>query len=226
MPETDFRAAIIPVTPFQQNCTLLWEEATKRAVVVDPGGDAPEILGGIEHLGLTVEALWLTHGHLDHAGGAKALKAALTERQGGDVPLIGPDARDRFLLEEIEDSARRFGLSGMENVLPDRWLTEGEVVTLGALAFDVLHCPGHTPGHVVFVETTRRFAIVGDVLFRGSVGRTDFPYGDHAALVGAIREKLLPLGDDVVFLCGHGEGSTLGIERRTNPFLQDDADAA
>jgi hydroxyacylglutathione hydrolase len=226
MPEPDFRAAIIPVTPFQQNCTLLWAEATKRAVVVDPGGDAPEIMRGIEHLGLTVEALWLTHGHLDHAGGAKALKAALADRQGSDVPLIGPDARDRFLLEEIEESARRFGLSGLESVLPDRWLAEGEVLTLGPLAFDVLHCPGHTPGHVVFVEKTRRFAILGDVLFRGSVGRTDFPYGDHQALIAAIRNKLLPLGDDIVFLCGHGEGSTLGIERRTNPFLQEDADAA
>ena len=225
-PAPDFRVAIIPVTPLQQNCTLLWEEATKRAVVVDPGGDAPEIMRGIEHLGLTVEALWLTHGHLDHAGGAKALKAALEERQGDDVPLIGPDARDRFLLEGIEESARRFGLSGLENVLPDRWLAEGETLTLGPLRFDVLHCPGHTPGHVVFVERARRFAILGDVLFRGSVGRTDFPYGDHAALTGAIRAKLLPLGDDIMFLCGHGEGSTLGIERRTNPFLQDDADAA
>ncbi len=225
-PAPDFRVAIIPVTPLQQNCTLLWEEATKRAVVVDPGGDAPEIMRGIEHLGLKVEALWLTHGHLDHAGGAKALKAALEERQGDDVPLIGPDARDRFLLEGIEESARRFGLSGLENVLPDRWLAEGETLTLGPLRFDVLHCPGHTPGHVVFVERARRFAILGDVLFRGSVGRTDFPYGDHAALIGAIRAKLLPLGDDIIFLCGHGEGSTLGIERRTNPFLQDDADAA
>lgn len=227
MPATpDFRAAIIPVTPFQQNCTLLWEEATKRAVVVDPGGDAPEILRGIAHLELSVEAMWLTHGHLDHAGGAKALKAALGERQGADVPLIGPDERDAFLLGEIEESARRFGLTGLENVQPDRWLLEGETLTLGALSFDVLHCPGHTPGHVVFVEQARRFAILGDVLFRGSVGRTDFPYGDHAALIRSIREKLLPLGDDIVFLCGHGEGSTLGIERRTNPFLQDDADAA
>ena len=226
MPESDFRVAIIPVTPLQQNCALLWEEPTKCAVVVDPGGDAPEIMRGIEHLGLKVEALWLTHGHLDHAGGAKALKAALEERQGDDVPLLGPDARDRFLLEGIEESARRFGLSGLENVLPDRWLEEGETLSVGPLRFDVLHCPGHTPGHVVFVEKVRRFAILGDVLFRGSVGRTDFPYGDHAALIGTIREKLLPLGDDIIFLCGHGEGSTLGIERRTNPFLQDDADAA
>jgi glyoxylase-like metal-dependent hydrolase (beta-lactamase superfamily II) len=227
MPETpDFRCAIIPVTQIQQNCALLWEEATKRAVVVDPGGDAPEIMRGIEHLGLTVEAMWLTHGHLDHAGGAKALKAALEARQGADVPLIGPDIRDAFLLAEIEESARRFGLSGLENVTPDRWLREGEQLRIGALAFDVLHCPGHTPGHVVFVEQTRRFAILGDVLFRGSVGRTDFPYGDSAALIRSIRDKLLPLGDDIAFICGHGEGSTLGIERRTNPFLQEDADAA
>ena len=226
MPEDDFRVAIIPVTPLQQNCLLLWAEATKQAVVVDPGGDAPEILRGIEQLGLSVEALWLTHGHLDHAGGAKALRAALRERQGADVPLLGPDARDRFLLEHIEEAARRFGLSGLENVLPDRWLAEGEKLALGPLVFDVLHCPGHTPGHLVFVETTRRFAIVGDVLFRGSIGRTDFPYGDHAALIAAIRDKLLPLGDDIAFLCGHGEGSTFGAERRSNPFLQDGGDAA
>ncbi len=226
MPEDDFRVAIIPVTPLQQNCLLLWAEATKQAVVVDPGGDAPEILRGIEQLGLSVEALWLTHGHLDHAGGAKALRAALRERQGADVPLLGPDARDRFLLEHIEEAARRFGLSGLENVLPDRWLAEGEKLALGPLVFDVLHCPGHTPGHLVFVETTRRFAIVGDVLFRGSIGRTDFPYGDHAALIAAIRDKLLPLGDDIAFLCGHGEGSTFGVERRSNPFLQDGGDAA
>ncbi len=221
MSEPDFRAAIIPVTPLQQNCTLLWDAATKRAVVVDPGGDAPEILRGVEHLGLTVEALWLTHGHLDHAGGAKALKAALTARQGAEVALIGPDERDRFLLEAIEESARQYGLSGLENVLPDRWLTEGEVLSLGPMRFEVLHCPGHTPGHVVFVEKARRFAILGDVLFRGSVGRTDFAYGDHAALIGAIRQKLLPLGDDIAFVCGHGEGSMLGIERRTNPFLRE-----
>ncbi len=226
MPEDDFRVAIIPVTPLQQNCLLLWAEATKQAVVVDPGGDAPEILRGIEQLGLSVEALWLTHGHLDHAGGAKALCAALRERQGADVPLLGPDARDRFLLEHIEEAARRFGLSGLENVLPDRWLAEGEKLALGPLVFDVLHCPGHTPGHLVFVETTRRLAIVGDVLFRGSIGRTDFPYGDHAALIAAIRDKLLPLGDDIAFLCGHGEGSTFGVERRSNPFLQDGGDAA
>ncbi len=226
MPEDDFRVAIIPVTPLQQNCLLLWAEATKQAVVVDPGGDAPEILRGIEQLGLSVEALWLTHGHLDHAGGAKALRAALRERQGADVPLLGPDARDRFLLEHIEEAARRFGLSGLENVLPDRWLAEGEKLALGPLVFDVLHCPGHTPGHLVFVETTRRLAIVGDVLFRGSIGRTDFPYGDHAALIAAIRDKLLPLGDDIAFLCGHGEGSTFGVERRSNPFLQDGGDAA
>ncbi|MDE2334329.1 MAG: MBL fold metallo-hydrolase [Rhodospirillales bacterium] len=225
MPANDFRVAILPVTPLQQNCLLLWVEATRQAVVVDPGGDAPAIMHGIDQLGLSVEALWLTHGHLDHAGGAKALRAALRERQGTDLPLLGPDPRDRFLLEHIEEAAQRFGLSGMENVLPDRWLAEGEKLALGPLVFDVLHCPGHTPGHVVFVEKARRFAIVGDVLFRGSVGRTDFPYGDHAALIAAIRDKLLPLGDDIAFLCGHGEGSTFGIERRSNPFLQDDAHA-
>lgn len=219
MAETDFRVALIPVTPIQQNCALLWEEASRQAVVVDPGGDVPEILRGIEQFGLAVEAIWLTHGHLDHAGGAKALKAALTTKQWAEVPLIGPDERDRFLLEHIEEAARSFGIAGLENVLPDRWLGEGETLTLGPMRFDVLHCPGHTPGHVVFVEAARRFAIVGDVLFRGSVGRTDFPYGDHAALIAAIETKLLPLGDDIIFVCGHGDGSTFGIERQTNPFL-------
>lgn len=222
----DFGAALVPVTPLQQNCTLLWESAGKRAVVVDPGGEAPKILAGIEQLGLTVEAIWFTHGHFDHVGGAMALKAALRARQGADVPILGADARDAFLLGQVEDTARRFGFDGMENATADRFLSDGEVLHLGPLALDVLHCPGHTPGHVVFVERTRRFAIVGDVLFRGSVGRTDFPYGDHRALIGAIRNKLLPLGDDIAFVCGHGPGSTLGAERRTNPFLQDGADAA
>lgn len=220
MADSPLRGAIIPVTPFQQNCAILWDDATKRALVVDPGGDVDCILAGIDQCGVTVERILLTHGHLDHAGGATALAAALTERAGGArVPIEGPDIRDRFLLDGIAAQAAGYGFEA-GNVSPDRWLAEGDVVILGEHRFDVLHCPGHTPGHVVFVNHAARFALVGDVLFQGSVGRTDFPYGDHAALIDAIMTKLLPLGDDFSFLCGHGPGSTIGAERMGNPFLR------
>lgn len=217
---TALRGAVIPVTPFQQNCTILWDDESKRAIVVDPGGDVDRILAAIDHAGVTVERILLTHGHLDHAGGAAELAAALRQRAGDPaaVPIEGPDERDRFLLESIESQARGFGFAA-RNVTPDRWLREGDAVALGPHRFDVLHCPGHTPGHIVFVDRAARFALVGDVLFQGSVGRTDFPYGDHAALIDAIVNKLLPLGDDMQFLCGHGPGSTIGAERRSNPFL-------
>jgi glyoxylase-like metal-dependent hydrolase (beta-lactamase superfamily II) len=207
------RAAIIPVTALQQNCTLLWCETTKRAVVFDPGGDVPNILAAIEEAGVTVEQIWITHGHFDHVGGADELREAL------GVPVIGPHVADKFLLDHVVDSAATFGFSGMRNVSPDRWLTEGETLTLGELTFQILHCPGHSPGSVVFFNPQMRFAVVGDVLFNGSVGRTDLPGGSHAALLQSITEKLLPLGDDVGFICGHGPGSTFGDERRTNPFL-------
>lgn len=214
------RGAVIPVTPFQQNCAILWDEASKRALVVDPGGDVPRILEAIDQVGVSVERILLTHGHLDHAGGAAELAAALRARsEAGAVPIEGPDRRDEFLLEGIAEQAAAYGFKA-DNVTPDRWLAEGESVVLGEHRFDVLHCPGHTPGHVVFVNHAARFALVGDVLFQGSVGRTDFPYGDHAALIGAITDKLLPLGDDFAFLCGHGPGSTIGAERTTNPFLR------
>jgi hydroxyacylglutathione hydrolase len=224
----DLKAAIVPVTPFQQNCTILWEEPGKRAVVIDPGGEVPRILEAIGELDVRVERILLTHGHIDHAGGAAALKEALeqaaatasAEGSPATVPIEGPDQRDRFLLEGLEAQAPTFGMSGVRNVAPDRWLAEGDEVRIGDLAFAVLHCPGHTPGHLVFVNETMRFAIVGDVLFSGSIGRTDFPYGDHAALIRAIETKLLPLGDDVSFICGHGPGSTIGAERRSNPFLR------
>lgn len=212
------RGAIVPVTPFQQNCAILWDEASKRAVVIDPGGDVPRLLEAIGQLEVTVEQVLLTHGHLDHAGGATGLATAL-RANGLDVPIVGPDRRDEFLLQGIAAQAAGHGFEA-ENVLPDRWLKEGDEIVLGDHRFAVLHCPGHTPGHVVFVNHAARFAVVGDVLFQGSVGRTDFPYGDHAALIEAIRTKLLPLGDDFGFLCGHGPGSTIGDERRTNPFLQ------
>jgi glyoxylase-like metal-dependent hydrolase (beta-lactamase superfamily II) len=219
-----FQIVLIPVTAFQQNCSLIWETETRRCVVVDPGGEPERILAAIAKFDLVVEKILLTHGHLDHAGGAHTLRHVLNVRRATTtlppVPIIGPDERDRFLLEHIEADAQRHGLPGLRNVVPDQWLHEGEVVELGALRFDVLHCPGHTPGHVVFVEQATRFAIVGDVLFRGSVGRCDFPYGDAAALIHAIHEKLLPLGDDITFICGHGPGSSFGAERQTNPFLQ------
>jgi hydroxyacylglutathione hydrolase len=219
MPE--LKAAIVAVTPFQQNCTLVWEEPDKRALVIDPGGEVPRILEAIREQGVSPERILLTHGHIDHAGGAAELKEALeAEADASSVPIEGPDARDQFLLQGLEAQAARFGMTGIRNVVPDRFLAEGDEIALGSHRFAVLHCPGHTPGHLVFVNQEKRFALVGDVIFRGSVGRTDFPYGDHDALIRAIREKLLPLGDDFSFICGHGPGSTLGAERRTNPFLR------
>lgn len=212
---TRLRGAIVPVTPLQQNCTLLWDDATKGAWVIDPGGDVPRILGAIEELGLLVERILLTHGHIDHAGGAAELRDALPS-----VPLDGPDARDAFLLDGLEEQGRRFGVDGARNVRPDRWLEEGDNLELAGHRFEVLHCPGHTPGHLVFLDREDGLAVVGDVLFQGSVGRTDFPYGDTGALLDSIRDKLLPLDDAVAFLCGHGPGSTIGAERRSNPFVR------
>lgn len=213
-PMPELKAAIIPVTPLQQNCTLVWDEATKAALVIDPGGDVPAILEAVQQLGLRVERILLTHGHFDHAGGAAALRDALP-----DAPLEGPDKRDAFLLDDLAASGAKYGIEGARPVRPDRWLDEGDVVMLGEHRFDVLHCPGHTPGHIVFVNHAAGFALVGDVLFRGSVGRTDFPYGDTDALLRAIRDKLMPLPDELSFVCGHGPGSTIGAERRSNPYV-------
>jgi glyoxylase-like metal-dependent hydrolase (beta-lactamase superfamily II) len=210
---TQLRAAIVPVTPFQQNCSIVWDDATKRAAVVDPGGDVARIVAAIDKLGVTVEKILLTHGHIDHAGGA----AALREQLG--VGIEGPDERDRFLLDGLEAQGRAYGIAGARNVLPDRWLKEGDTVEAAGRRLAVLHCPGHTPGSVVLVDALARFALVGDVLFNGSVGRTDFPYGDTEALLASIRDKLFPLGDDIAFICGHGPGSTFGEERRSNPFV-------
>jgi hydroxyacylglutathione hydrolase len=208
------RAAIVPVTPFQQNCTLIWSDATKRGAVVDPGGDLDLIEQAIASTGMTVEKILLTHGHIDHAGGAAELK----ERLG--VPIEGPHRTDLFLLEHLADTGRSYGIAGSRNVMPDRWLEEGETIEVGEIAFEVLHCPGHSPGSVVFVNREAGVALVGDVLFQGSIGRTDLPGGDHQALIRSIREKLLPLGDEVAFICGHGPTSTIGQERATNPFIR------
>jgi glyoxylase-like metal-dependent hydrolase (beta-lactamase superfamily II) len=209
-------AAIIPVTPFQQNCALIWDEETKEGVVVDPGGDADRIQAAIAQTGAKVQRILLTHGHLDHAGAATELAAAL------GVPIEGPHRADEFLLAGLPEQGARYGMD-CRAVTPDRWLEEGETVEIAGEEFAVLHCPGHTPGHVVFVSVALGVALVGDVLFQGSVGRTDFPYGDHAALISSIREKLFPLGDGIQFICGHGPGSTFGAERRSNPYAGDGA---
>ena len=207
-------AGIVPVTAFQQNCTILFDMDDKQGVVVDPGGDVEQILAAVKESGVTATAIWLTHGHIDHAGGAMDLKEAL------GVDIIGPHEADRPLLEALELQARQFGVAGaVRNCVPDRFLNEGETVSFGGHSFEVLHCPGHAPGHVVFYDRAAKFAHVGDVLFRGSIGRTDLPGGDHAALIRSIKDKLLPLGDDVGFICGHGPGGRLGEERLTNPFL-------
>jgi hydroxyacylglutathione hydrolase len=208
------KAAIVPVTPFQQNCTLLWDEDSKRGAVIDPGGDLDRIQAGLDRTGLKVEKIILTHGHIDHAGGA----AELQEKLGG-VPIEGPHQADKFLLDGLTAQGRAYGFTDTRNVIPDRWLAEGDSVSLAGISFGVLHCPGHSPGSVVLLNEAQRLALVGDVLFRGSIGRTDFPYGDHAALINAIKSKLLPLPDDLVFICGHGPISTIGDERRSNPFL-------
>ena len=223
---TILQLAIVPVTLFQQNCTIIWDKETKDCMVVDPGGEPGRIIDALRKLEVLPSLILLTHGHLDHAGGAKALKGLIDEERSkrglSPAPIWGPDKRDQFLLDNIEQQAATFGMTGLRNVTPDRYLVEGDVVEFGDMRFEVLHCPGHTPGHLVFVEKSVRFAIAGDVLFRGSVGRTDFPYGDHEALISSIVNKLLPLGDDISFICGHGDGSTFGAERTSNPFLQDE----
>jgi hydroxyacylglutathione hydrolase len=209
------KVAILPVTPLQQNCTLMFDEETKKGAIFDPGGDVDRIVDGIGQAEFEVEKIFLTHGHIDHAGGAAELK----ERLGG-VPVEGPHKADKFLLESLEETGAEYGITGSRNVTPDRWLNEGDTVSFGPFAFEVRHCPGHAPGHVVFIQNERRISQVGDVLFKGSIGRTDFPYGDHAALIDAIKTKLLPLGDDMAFICGHGPPGTIGEERQTNPFIQ------
>jgi hydroxyacylglutathione hydrolase len=209
---TSLKAVIVPVTPFQQNCTLVWDAGTKSGAVIDPGGDLPRIRAAIAEVGVCVEKILITHGHIDHAGGAAELREEL------GVPIEGPHGADQFLLEGLGTQGLSYGMAARP-VLPDRWLIEGDTVAVAGHTFHVFHCPGHSPGSVVLFDGAQRFALVGDVLFRGSIGRTDFPYGNHEALIGAIKTKLLPLGDDVAFVCGHGPTSTFGDERRSNPFI-------
>jgi hydroxyacylglutathione hydrolase len=213
------KIAIEPVTSFQQNCAFIWDDDAKRGVVIDPGGDVDRLLETVDTVGLHIEQILLTHGHIDHAGGAARLRDELTARQGELVPVCGPDERDRFLLERLKATGETYGIVGARPVVPDRWLAEGDHVTIAGHSFEVLHCPGHTPGHIVFLDRKMGFGIFGDVLFRGSVGRTDFPYGDSEGLLTVIRDKLMVLDDRTVFICGHGARSTIGEERRSNPFV-------
>jgi hydroxyacylglutathione hydrolase len=211
------RVAVVPVTPFRQNCSVLWDAAAMKGAIVDPGGDLDQVLEVVAREGITVEKILLTHAHVDHAGATAELKL----RTG--VPIEGPHEGDRFWIEKLTDQARLFGIKSDGAFEPDRWLVDGDRVTVGGLELEVRHCPGHTPGHVVFFHAPSRFAIVGDVLFRGSIGRTDFPGGDHATLIHSIRGRLFPLGDDVRFLPGHGPLSSFGDERRTNPYVSEAA---
>ena len=208
------RAAIVPVTPLQQNCTLLWCTKTMRGAFSDPGGDLDKLRAAAAQHGVTVEKILITHGHIDHCGSAGVFAREL------GVPIEGPHEADRFWIARLEDDGRNYGVPG-KPFEPDRWLENGDQVTVGDLVLDVYHCPGHTPGHVVFHHAPSKLAIVGDVLFQGSIGRTDFPMGNHQDLIDAITGRLWPLGDETVFIPGHGQPSNFAHERRTNPFVAD-----
>ncbi|MET0293731.1 MAG: MBL fold metallo-hydrolase [Phenylobacterium sp.] len=214
-PTPSIGALIAPVTPLAQNCTIVWCAKTMKAAVIDPGGETPRLLDALKQHGLTLEKIWVTHGHLDHAGGT----AALQEATG--APIEGPHPDDAFWIDQIDSGGAQWGMPEARSFKPDRWLQDGDTVTLGETTWEVIHCPGHTPGHVVFFNRAARFAQVGDVLFQGSIGRTDFPRGDHAALIASITGRLWPLGNDVAFVPGHGPMSTFGQERQSNPFVAD-----
>ncbi len=209
------KVAIIPVTSFQQNCSLFWCENTMKAAVVDPGGDLDRILSQVEEHGVVVEKILITHGHVDHAAGT----AELSDRLG--VPVEGPHREERFWIDRLPEDSLQWGFSRARSFEPDRWLDTGDSVSVGELELDVYHCPGHTPGHIVFFQPESKIAFVGDVLFKGSIGRTDFPRGNHQDLIDSIRQQLWPLGDDVTFVPGHGPVSTFGDERRSNPYVGD-----
>ena len=217
METTPIKAAILPVTPYQQNCSLVWCTRTKKAAVIDPGGDLDRIRAALAQEGLTLEKVLLTHGHLDHASGAAALA-----REFG-VPIEGPHKDDQYLLDDLGRYAGQPGFTHAEACTPTRWLEDGDPVTVGEAPLGVRHCPGHTPGHVVFFHDGARVAFVGDVLFAGSIGRTDFPRGDHEQLIDSITQRLWPLGSDMHFVPGHGPMSTFGRERQTNGYVADEA---
>ena len=204
----------IPVTAFQQNCSIVWCDETRLAAVIDPGGDLDLLLAEIQRLGLTLTQIWLTHAHIDHAGGTAELASRLK------LPIIGPHRADQFWIDGLPEQSRMFGFPPCATFTPTRWLEDGDSVTLGNCTLTVRHCPGHTPGHVVFYSTEIKRAFVGDVLFAGSIGRTDFPQGDHDTLIASITQRLWPMGDDTVFIPGHGPESTFGRERKTNPHVR------
>ncbi|MES2986683.1 MAG: MBL fold metallo-hydrolase [Pseudomonadota bacterium] len=210
------RAAIVPVTPLQQNCTLLWCTQTMRGAFVDPGGDLHKLRAAAQQHNVTIEKILITHGHIDHCGSAGEFATEL------GVPIEGPHEADRFWISRLEDDGKKYGVRGMP-FEPDRWLVDGDQVTVGNLTLDVYHCPGHTPGHVIFHQPESTFACVGDVLFKGSIGRTDFPMGNHQQLLDAIVTKLWPLGGETVFVPGHGPLSNFAHERKTNPYVSDQA---
>lgn len=211
------RYCITPVTPYQQNCSLLICDSTQQAVLVDPGGELDKLLDEVQRQQVTLQAIWLTHGHLDHIGGVNELANRL------QLPIIGPHRDDAFWIEGLPEQCRMMGFPRAEPFSPDRWLEDGDHLQLGSLQFEVVHCPGHTPGHVVFYHRPSRLALVGDVLFNGSIGRTDFPKGDYDTLIHSITKKLWPLGDEVTFIPGHGPCSSFGAERRSNPYVSDAA---
>jgi hydroxyacylglutathione hydrolase len=209
------QCTIVPVTPYQQNCSVIKCMSSGKAAIVDPGGDVERILGAVEQMEAVVEKVILTHAHMDHCAASDVLRQQL------DIPIEGPHKEDAFWLEKLPEWCKMSGFPHADSFMPDRWLVHGDTVTVGEQELQVLHCPGHTPGHVVFVYQPQKVAWVGDVLFQGSIGRTDFPKGNHDELIASIREKLFPLGDDITFIPGHGPTSTFGQERETNPFVAD-----
>lgn len=214
-PATRLRGEIIPVTAFQQNCSLIWDPTTMRGALVDAGGEADKLLARVAHHGVQLEKLLVTHGHLDHAGAVAEIAEKL------NLPIEGPHQDDAFWIDGMPDAAKQYGFPPTRRFVPQRWLVHGDTVTVGSLTLDVLHCPGHTPGHVVFHHPASQLAMVGDVIFQNSIGRTDFPKGNHGDLIRSIRSRLFPLGDDVQFIPGHGPMSTFGRERQVNPYVAD-----
>ena len=204
----------IPVTNYEQNCSLVWCEETNKAALIDPGGEAQRLLEIVKQKGFELESILLTHGHLDHVGASREIADAL------NIPIIGPQKEETFWLDNLPRQSEMFNFAHVDPLVPDKWLEDGDEVSVGNIRFSVLHCPGHTPGHIIFYDPISKIAFVGDVLFKGSIGRTDFPRGDHDTLINAIKTKLLPLGDEVEFIPGHGPNSTLGEERLNNPYIQ------